>query len=303
VVVHQGAARLSGAEATRGLHQDGAVTGDEEGGKQRSCGHGRLRSLPAGTAGPTTTSDTDDLIGTVKSAVRACPPSVDTVKWVTHDSDVTYESPSTNDVRASLLAAARSELVEHGHAAISLRAVARRAGVSHAAPKYYFCDRAALLTAVATQGFNELAAALAQVQPSLAAAGHTYIDFGLNNAALFDLMFRPSELHPDDPDLKQAQQLAIGKLNSAVAKAERAGDQSRHGSPELTLLSWAVAHGLTVLARDGALQAASGHFPDAGATLARDLADAFTERVTNHKERAQLTDPSEQSAQRPIAGR
>src|ERR1700722_1777730 len=109
------------------------------------------------------------------------------------------------DVRGALLAAARAELAEHGHAGISLRAVARRAGVSHAAPKYYFSDRAALLTAVAAQGFAELASALRQVPSALAALGHAYITFALASPALFDLMFRPTELHPADPDLRHAQ--------------------------------------------------------------------------------------------------
>src|ERR1700758_4951023 len=81
--------------------------------------------------------------------------------------------------RAALLAAARAELAEHGHAGISLRAIARRAGVSHAAPKYYFSDRAALLTAVAAQGFAELADSLRQVPPALSALGHAYIAFAL----------------------------------------------------------------------------------------------------------------------------
>lgn len=199
---------------------------------------------------------------------------------------MTEQNSSASDVRAGLLAAARAELIDRGHAAISLRAVARRAGVSHAAPKYYFADRAALLTAVAIQGFTELTAALARVSSSLAAVGHTYIDFGLSNPALFDLMFRPSELHPTDPDLEQAQHAAIGMLNAAVAVAESSqGDPSEPGSQALTLISWALAHGLTVLARDGALQSATNSAPGTGADLARGLADAFTERITTQPTR------------------
>src|SRR5215204_1073569 len=68
------------------------------------------------------------------------------------------------DVREALLAAARAELVEHGRAAISLRAVARRAGLSHASPKYHFGDRSGLLTVIATEGFHALARDLSRVQ-------------------------------------------------------------------------------------------------------------------------------------------
>jgi AcrR family transcriptional regulator len=187
---------------------------------------------------------------------------------------------STPDVRAALLAGARAELAEHGHAGISLRAVARRAGVSHAAPKYYFSDRAALLTAVAAQGFGELARYLRQVPPTLAAMGRAYITFALANSALFDLMFRPSELHPDDPELRHAEEDAIGVLDAAVAAAAAPRKDSRTGPGELTMISWALAHGLAVLARDGALQSASPGGQRGSAELACHLVDVFTERLT-----------------------
>ncbi|MBL7256364.1 TetR/AcrR family transcriptional regulator [Paractinoplanes lichenicola] len=172
-------------------------------------------------------------------------------------------------VREDLLAAARAELEEHGHAGISLRAVARRAGVSHAAPKHHFDDRAALLTAIAADGFAELAAAMDRLpEPTLAALGRAYIDFGLTHPALFDLMFRPSELHADDPELLAASNNSISRLRAA------ADDQS------LTLISWALVHGLVILARDGALGRIADIAEPAGvAELARGLADAYTERI------------------------
>jgi AcrR family transcriptional regulator len=185
-----------------------------------------------------------------------------------------------SDGRAALLAAARAELAERGHAGISLRAVARRAGMSHAAPKYFFGDRAGLLTAVAAQGFAELASSLRQVPPALAALGHAYITFALANPALFDLMFRPSELHPADPDLRHAQDDAIGVLDSAVTASEAPGEQSPAAPGELTLISWALAHGLAVLSRDGALQPASHGGQRGSAELACHLVDVFIERLT-----------------------
>jgi AcrR family transcriptional regulator len=187
-------------------------------------------------------------------------------------------STDTPGGRAALLAAARAELETNGHAGISLRAVARRAGVSHAAPKYHFPDRAALLTAIATEGFAALTAALrdaARAQPDdlLAGLGRAYIDFGLTNPALFDLMFRPSELHTDDPDLRQAQNEAIGELGAAARQVPGADDES------LTLISWALAHGLVVLTRDGALQSATGTATAEPAATARKLAEFFVAQV------------------------
>jgi AcrR family transcriptional regulator len=183
------------------------------------------------------------------------------------------------NARAALLAAAVDELAEHGHAGISLRAVARRAGVSHAAPKHHFDDRAGLLTAVATQGFLDLAEALGAVgteQPEarLAALGQAYIDFGLAHPALFDLMFRTVELDPDDAGLHAAQQTAIGVL---AAAAESMSGPGRMPPSTLTVMAWALVHGLVVLARDGSLRdpGSSGGSPGAPA-LAHSVAATFS---------------------------
>jgi AcrR family transcriptional regulator len=186
-------------------------------------------------------------------------------------------------VREALLAAARAELVEHGRAAISLRAVARRAGLSHASPKYHFGDRSGLLTAIATEGFQGLARHLSEVhetdaQQQLATLGRAYIDFGLSHPALFELMFAPSELHATDPELIAAQQQAIGSLTTAVSRL--AGiDTTPSVTPKLALISWALVHGLVVLARDGALQAAATPQAANAAELAHTLADLFTQYV------------------------
>src|SRR5690625_6528749 len=141
------------------------------------------------------------------------------------------------DARQALLAAARAELVEHGRAAISLRAVARRAGLSHAAPKYHFGDRAGLLTAIATEGFHALAHQQAAVQEAdarkqLAALGRVYIDFGLSHPALFELMFAPGEVHTTDPELVVAQQHAIGELIAEIGRASCRARAERRSAAE-----------------------------------------------------------------------
>jgi len=194
------------------------------------------------------------------------------------------------------MVAARAELAEHGHAAISLRAVARRAGVSHAAPKHHFGDRAGLLTAVATDGFRALAEALERVVPAsdrsgapaggpgraLADLGRAYVEFGLADPALFDLMFRPVELRPQDPALRAAQERAIGVLASTVAAtAPTAPSGSSPGTPPVALISWALVHGLVVLTRDDALAGALGtDDPPSPDDLARSLIELFADRIT-----------------------
>jgi AcrR family transcriptional regulator len=183
--------------------------------------------------------------------------------------------------RDRLIDAARAELAEHGVAGLSLRGIARRAEVSHAAPKYFFGDRAGLLTAVATEGFIELTRHLRSVvgtsAPHLGDLGRAYVHFGLEQPALFALMFRPEELHPDDPDLQRAQAESIGVLSAATATIDVGVDQAEGAPPVMALVSWAFAHGLVALVRDGALQRVGGG-QDAAA-LADDLVGVFDRAV------------------------
>ncbi|MFI5308928.1 MAG: TetR/AcrR family transcriptional regulator [Polyangiales bacterium] len=94
------------------------------------------------------------------------------------------------------------ELIEvEGLAALSLREVARRAGVSHQAPYHHFADREAILGAIAEQGFRILRAALERAvahgrdvhsaAESLAACGRAYVEFACEHPAHFRVMFRP----------------------------------------------------------------------------------------------------------------
>jgi AcrR family transcriptional regulator len=129
--------------------------------------------------------------------------------------------------RAALLTAAREELAEVGTGGLSLRSIARRAGVSHAAPKHHFGDRAGLLTALASQGFGQLGDALEHAvatsvgdpRERLAALGRAYVHTGLRDPALFELMFRPDLLDRDDPNLREAQQATFDLLAAVVADA------------------------------------------------------------------------------------
>lgn len=178
--------------------------------------------------------------------------------------------------RARLLAATHAELADHGRAAVSLRAVARRAGVSHAAPQYHFGDRSGLLTAAAADGFRALGDALEQASDgsrpvSVDRLGQAYVAFGCAHPALFDLMFRPGELRGDDPELRTAKRRALEALRRAIqaqdptAPAEVVADR--------TLASWGFVHGLVVLALAGALTDAAGALgPNADAADAAALA-------------------------------
>jgi AcrR family transcriptional regulator len=112
------------------------------------------------------------------------------------------------DLRAALLRAAEEELTANGVEGFSLRAVAKRAGVSHAAPAHHFGDVRGLLTALCVEGFNRFlatqhareAAAALDPRSQLVASGLGYVDFALANPALFRLMFSsnlPDHQRPD----------------------------------------------------------------------------------------------------------
>ncbi|MET0302583.1 MAG: TetR/AcrR family transcriptional regulator [Microbacteriaceae bacterium] len=180
-------------------------------------------------------------------------------------------SPDATDPRSDLVRAALAELVDGGRSAVSLRAVARRAGVSHAAPGYHFRDRAGLLAAVAADGFRRLAASLDAAVPDdrdpLAELGERYIRFATAHPALYELMFRPEELDREAPELRDAQAASLRALIHATGPA---------GTPTTaTVISWAFAHGVASLSIQGAISALPlGDARDLGA-----LVDEFTHGI------------------------
>lgn len=175
------------------------------------------------------------------------------------------------DLPAALIAAARALLAEDGTEALSLRAVARRAGVSAMAPYRHFPDKEALLAAVAADGFRDFAATLEaadrRVAPdrALLEQGVAYVRFACEQPALFRLMFGPPRqaLHSG---LRHDQAQSFGVLAARVAaETEPSLRQSR------TLACWSVVHGLASLIIDGQIDT-TGTTPEA---LARVVATAF----------------------------
>lgn len=179
------------------------------------------------------------------------------------------------DLRRAVLDAAAGAIEESGPAALSLRELARRAGVSHAAPAHHFGDKAGLLTALATEGFDLLADALAA-----AGAGGTlergvaYLRFATTHRAHFEVMFHPDLYHADDPELLTARARATTGLQGAVAAlpAPPAGREAR-----LTgLAAWSIVHGFATLWLSGAIPADAG--TDA-TTLGRDVIRRLFDRT------------------------
>lgn len=149
------------------------------------------------------------------------------------------------DLRGSLLDAARETLEQQGINALSLRDLARRTGVSHAAPYRHFANRQDLLVALAAEGFNELARRLRAKEgkgEGLKAMGQAYVDFAVSNPSLYKLMFSP-ELDRKKPELLAK---AAGGAFSLLQDRTETSEQDPSG----TLAAWSMVHGLSEILID-----------------------------------------------------
>jgi len=128
------------------------------------------------------------------------------------------------DLANSLLAATVSLLETRGSAQLSLREVAREAGVSHAAPAHHFGDKSGLLTAVAIEGYQLLRETLVASQTPkgrspeqrLLDAGYAYIQFALTHTAHFEVMFRPALTNSETPEYLAISQAAKDVLETCI---------------------------------------------------------------------------------------
>ncbi len=161
------------------------------------------------------------------------------------------------DLRTSLVEAAREIIEEVGPNAFSLRAAARRAGVSPAAPAHHFGDTRGLLTTIATIGFVEFGDALEAAtgpdrRSTIVAQCHAYLRFALARPGLFRLMWRKEALDIDDPEHIVAAKRAFAISDRVV----RGGDavMVSPGDPALapTIACWSLVHGFVMLIIDGA---------------------------------------------------
>jgi AcrR family transcriptional regulator len=152
------------------------------------------------------------------------------------------------DLPRVLLEAAVEAIAEVGPAAVSLRELARRAGVSHAAPAHHFGDKAGLLTAVAADGFRRLAATLGETYEasgSFLEVGVAYVGFAVTHRAHFEVMFRPELYRTDDPELVRARDAARALLYPPAAEANNRPDDG--GDVRAGVAAWSLVHGLATL--------------------------------------------------------
>jgi AcrR family transcriptional regulator len=174
------------------------------------------------------------------------------------------------NLRETLLRHALDAVEEHGPAGWSLRDLARRAGVSHAAPAHHFGDKRGLLTAIATDGYTRLAAELEgawQATGSFLEVGVAYVRFAVTNRATFEVMYRPDLFHAHDPGFRAAREASAGPLYGPL---EVGGARDSSFDPlRAGIAAWSLVHGFAALWLTGNLPPALGSDPE---TAAREVA-------------------------------
>ncbi len=153
------------------------------------------------------------------------------------------------DLPSALVNAARSLLVRYGIQSLTLRACAREAGVSHAAPLHHFANLDELLCAIAASGFEDFYKALAHdANPAdnpvdrLVAMGHAYCRFAQQNPALYRVMFGVEKPHTKTEPLRRAMGAAWQQLYDAVVAV--GGDKNANDN---AILVWSNVHGQAML--------------------------------------------------------
>ncbi|MBX9392712.1 TetR/AcrR family transcriptional regulator [Streptomyces sp. TRM72054] len=167
-------------------------------------------------------------------------------------------SEPTTGLRARLIDVGVDLVTREGAQALTLREIARRAGVSHGAPRRYFPTHLELLSAIARRGFAELAARTATAtgdtpRTRISQLARIYLDFALQNPGMYELMFRHDLLESGHLGLRDTSLPLFGVLVELVGQV-RPGTDARAVAGAL----WAQLHGLAQLWTWGSLQLATG---------------------------------------------
>jgi AcrR family transcriptional regulator len=165
------------------------------------------------------------------------------------------------DLRTRLVDVGVDLVAREGAGALTLREIARRAGVSHGAPRRYFPTHLELLSAIARRGFTELGIRVtatladgdAAPRAQLTELGQSYLEFALDNAGMYELMFRHDLLESGHLRLRDTSLPLFGVLVDLVGRA-RPGTDARAVAGAL----WANLHGIAQLWGWGSLQLATG---------------------------------------------
>jgi AcrR family transcriptional regulator len=162
------------------------------------------------------------------------------------------------DLRSALLAHALQILRDEGLDALTLRAVARAAGVSQTAPYRHFADRRALVAAVAAVGFRELERAMGEAMANgggragFRGIASAYVGFGRGNPALYRVMFGSEVANTTElPELAVAARSSLGFVQTGLERLQGVGLVKEGDAAAMAVACWAALHGLVSLILDG----------------------------------------------------
>lgn len=168
------------------------------------------------------------------------------------------------NLRQVLLEQAESMLTDVGADGLSLRQLARQAGVSHAAPSRHFRDKQALLDALAESGFLKMTSAMtrAVTEPAaprrrLAALAEAYVRFALDHRELLSLMYSTKHAPGATEQLLTAGQSAMDLTLSVITDAQAAGEISTGDPSTIALVAFSTFHGIATLAAGQMLDGSS----------------------------------------------
>ena len=149
------------------------------------------------------------------------------------------------DLRTVILAETARLVGDQGADAVSLRQLARKAGVSHAAPAHHFTDRRGLFTALAAEGFWLLCDALKAARGDFAHAALAYVRFAIEHPGHYSVMFDHSLVNPSDHELTAARAAAGAELSRGVATLADPHAEADPAGAELA--AWSLVHGFSML--------------------------------------------------------
>ncbi len=165
------------------------------------------------------------------------------------------------DLKTQVLDASVQLIAEQGLAGLSMREVARRAGVSHQAPYHYFDDKESIVAALVERGFSMLADRMESVAKGkgsvtqrLAKTGREYVTFALEQPVYFRLMFRPELAKLDRFPLAVAAGARALAVLEGLVEERCAGHRVAPAKREaMVSMHWGMVHGLSSLLLDGVL--------------------------------------------------
>jgi AcrR family transcriptional regulator len=193
------------------------------------------------------------------------------------------------DLRREILETALAMLQEQKGWQFTLREVARRAGVSHGAPYKHFPDKASLLAEIAMIGFDRLREAVTDARTDaprnlyeeIAPMARAYVSFGIDNPALYRLMFSADEGQAVGIHLSERALVVFDMFRLTLRRGQEAGVIRKRPIEGQAATGWGLMHGLTMLAIDGLLLPEKvGHDP-LNAALTTLLEGLETERVND----------------------